>query len=52
MKDISHLFDSIHDRLASQLSSMRHVRDEELYDIGDSTFSRNWWTGRTSLRSW
>ena len=36
MKDISHLFDSIHDRLASQLSSMRHVRDEELYDMIDA----------------
>ena len=36
MKDISPLFDSIHDRLASQLSSMRHVRDEELYDMIDA----------------
>ena len=36
MKNISHLFDSIHDRLASQLSSMRHVRDEELYDMIDA----------------
>ena len=36
MKDISPLFDSIHDRLASRLSSLRHVRDEELYDMIDA----------------
>ena len=36
MKDLTPLFESIHRRLAEQLSTMRHVRDDELYAMIDA----------------
>ena len=35
MKDLTPLFESIHRRLAEQLSTMRHVQDDELYAMID-----------------
>ena len=36
MKDLTPLYESIHGRLAEQLSTMRHVQDDELYAMIDA----------------